>query len=399
MEMRKITVAAASAAALTLALSACGSSSNDQSAGGSGGSSNSPVKLGILIPQSGDAATTGRLMTTGAKAAVDQINSSGGIDGHKIDAQVFDTVGDPQNGINAYNKFTSTGDKFGIVGFSAVVTAIGPISQRQDVLLVNSGAPPFDPKAMGSNTIHTLNGQDHEMTCAAKYAYQNIGARKVGAVFADIAANRAGVDAFGKDFQALGGQMVGSESAPQGSSDFRSILTRLKQKNPDLIYVYTYGTDPGNIMKQMKELGMKAKVLGYSGAAVPQTVEVGGSAANGSLYTAGLFDASKKDAAMDTFIKEYTKVDPKTDPSTLGFYNATLYDGVEMLAKAMEYVKAHGGDMTDPKQVKDAFYKVKTFPAVTGTATYTPGNPIASKPFQVLQVKQGKFVPIDTVTC
>ena len=378
-------------AVLAATLAACGSADEKGSSG--------EVKIGILIPQSGDAAVTGRFMTDGAKAAIQEINAAGGIDGHKIDAKVYDTVGDPQNGINAYNKFASDGRKFAIVGFSAVVTAIGPIAQRQDVLLVNSGAPPFDAKAMGSHTIHTLNGQSHEMKCAADYAYNKIGARKVGAIFADIAANRAGVQAFSDDFKSDGGDVVAAESAPQGSADFRSILTRLKRANPDLVYVYTFGSDPGNILKQMKELDFNAKTFMYSGAAVPQTIEVAGSAAEGSLYTAGLFDPASTDPQTQAFLKAYQKVEPKTDPSKLGFYNATLYDGVKMLAKAMEYVDKHGGDMNDPEAVRKAFFQVKTFEAATGTATFEDDNPIASKPFQVLEVKGGKFVPIDTVEC
>jgi branched-chain amino acid transport system substrate-binding protein len=393
--MRKVRMGALIlAAALTVTLSGCGGDNGSDDAGGSG-----KVKIGILIPQSGDAAVTGRFMTDGAKAAIDEINAAGGIAGHQIESKVYDTVGDPQNGINAYNKFASDGFKFAITGFSAVVTAIGPIAQRQDVLLVNSGAPPFDAKSMGSHTIHTLNGQDHEMTCAAQYAYEKIGSRKVSAVFADIAANRAGVETFSKQFEKQGGEVVGTESAAQGSADFRSILTRLKQKNPDLVYIYTFGSDPGNILKQMKELDFKAKTFMYSGAAVPQTIEVAGSAAEGSLYTAGLFDPASTDPQTTAFVKAYGKVDPKKDPATLGFYNATLYDGVKMLAKTMEYVDKNGGDMNDPKQVQDAFYKVKTYETSTGTATYEKGNPIASKPFQVLEVKDGKFVPIDTVEC
>jgi branched-chain amino acid transport system substrate-binding protein len=338
-------------------------------------------------------------MTDGARAAIDELNARGGIAGHKIDSEVFDTVGDPQSGVNAYNRFASDGYRFGIVGFSAVVTAIGPLAARQDMLLVNSGAPPFDADAMGANTIHTLNGQDHEMQCAAQYAYDDLGARRVGAIFADIAANRAGVEAFSRDFEAKGGQVVGSESAPQGSSDFRSILTRLKQDDPDLIYIYTFGSDPGNILKQMRELGMTARTLSYSGAAVPQTIEVAGDAAEGSYYTAGLFDPTSRDPQTRAFVEAYRRVSPDTAQSDLTFYHATLYDGVMALAQAMRSVDDAGGDMNDPEQVRAAFFRVGRFPAATGTAEFRDGDPIARKPFQVLQVRDGRFDAIDTVEC
>lgn len=399
--MRRSTMSVGLLAAGAIAIAGCGSSNSaGGNAGGGnsgGGDSSGPVKIGILIPQSGDAAATGQFMTAGAKAAIDQINAAGGVAGRKIQYKVYDTVGDPQSGINAYNQFVSDGERFGITGFSDVVTAIGPIAAKQNVLLVNSGAPPFNATAMGSHTIHTLNGEPHEMTCAAQYAYKNVGARRVAAIYADIAANRAGVQTFANQFQQLGGKVVDTESEPQGSSNFQSILARVKGTNPNLVFLYTYGSDPGNIEKQMKELGINAKILGYSGAAVPQTVQVAGAAANGSMYTAGLYNPNS--SMGQTFLKWYKTVDPSFPSNEIGFYNATLYDGTEMLAKAMEYVKAHGGNMTDPTAVQDAFYKIGTFQAVTGTAKFTPGNPIPSKPFQVLQVQNGKFVPIGTVNC
>lgn len=360
--------------------------------------SGEPIRIGILLPQSGNAAVTGRFMTDGYVAAIEEINANGGIAGRPIEHEIFDTVGDPQNGVNAFNRFLAGDYHFGLIGFSAVVTAVAPISEGEDVLLVNSGAPPFNPDAMGAHTIHTLNGQDHEMRCAAQYAYNELGARKAGFIYADIAANFEGVQKFAAAFQEAGGEVAGFEGAEQGSPDFRSLLTRLNQQSPDLIYIYTFGPDPGNIMKQMQELGMDAMKMGYSGAVVPQTVEVGGTAAEGFVATIGLFDASSDDPHTQQFLESRKEfINQNDDPAALGFYHATTYDGMEMLATAMEHVAESGGDMEDPRQVQDAFYEVGTFEVATGTAVYEEGNPVPEKPFQVQQVTDGKFTPIDVI--
>lgn len=395
------------ALALLLTAAACGSDDGDEETEGtsssgeeSSGADESPVRIGILIPQSGNAAVTGKFMTDGAVAAIKQINDNGGIKGRTIEYEIYDTVGDPQNGINAYNRMLADGYKFAIIGFSAVVTAVGPMAANEDLLLVNGGAPPFDPEAMGENTIHTLNGQDLEMECGAEYAYNELGVRKVGAIFADIAANRAGVDKFAAAFEELGGDVAGKEGAPQGAPDFRSILTRLKSEDPDLVFVYTFGPDPGNIAKQMEELAFDARIMGYSGAMVPQTADVGGSAAEGFLGLSGYFDAGDGRSETEAFLEarmEY--IDANDDPSALGFYHATLYDSVKLLAAAMEWADDNDKDMDDPQDVKDSFYEVGEFPAATGTATYTEGDPVPNKPFQVLEVKDGALVPIDTLEC
>lgn len=398
---RPRTVVVAAAVALMVFAAACGSDDDGgDNASPTSVANTSPVKLGILIPQSGNAAVTGKFMTDGAVAAIKELNDNGGIKGRKIEYEVYDTVGDPQNGINAYNRWRSEGGKFAIIGFSAVVTAVGPMAEREDVLLVNGGAPPFDPTAMGANTIHTLNGQDLEMKCAAEYAYETLKSRNVGAIYADIAANKAGVDKFTAEFEKRGGTVAGKEGAPQGTPDFRSILTRLKSKTPDLMFVYTFGPDPGNIAKQMEELNFDAQLMAYSGAMVPQTADVGGSAAEGFLGLSGYFDATEGRPETKAFLDARKKhVDPNDDPSKLGFYHATLYDSVKLLAKAMEWAEDNGKSMDKPADVEQAFYEVKEFPAATGTATYTSGNPVPNKPFQVLRIKDGKLVPIDTLEC
>jgi branched-chain amino acid transport system substrate-binding protein len=392
---------------VALGVSACGGSGSTSGGGTStgsgparsgGSSAKGSIPIGILIPQSGNAAATGQFMTQGAIAAVNQINASGGVDGHKMSYKVFDTVGDPQDGINAYNQFRSDGLQFGITGFSDVVTAIAPLAAKQNVFLLNSGAPPVNTKSMGAHIMATLNGETHEVVCAAKYAYDDLHARSVASIYAQAAGDAGGINAFNHEFESLGGKVTSTESETLGTTSFQSLLTQIKSQNPNLVFLYTYGADPGNIMKQMKELGMSNQAMGTSASAVPQTVQVGGSAANGSVYTSGYFNPNQNTPAMKAYLKYYGQLN-KTPKSELGFYNATLYDGVQMLAKAMEYVHAHGGNMLSPSQVQAAFYKIGSFPALTGTAKYTQGNSIPSKPFQILKIENGKFVPTGTVTC
>jgi branched-chain amino acid transport system substrate-binding protein len=153
-------------------------------------------------------------------------------------------------------------------------------------------------------------------------------------------------------------------------------------------------------MKQMDELQIDAKTMGYSGAAVGQTIEVGGRSAEGFTATAGLFDPASNDPKMEQFVKSYQAQDPDTPREALTFYHATLYDGVKMLAQAMEHVAENGGDPDNPSEVRQAFFDIGTFEdVVTGEATYEEGNTVPKKPFQVLEVKDGAFVPIGSITC
>lgn len=358
------------------------------------GGSKEVIKVGILIPQTGNSATIGKRMTQSAVAAFQEVNDAGGVNGRKIEYTIYDTVGDPQTGISAFKKMTEIDNiRLGIIGFSNVVTAVAPfLNQAGNVVLLNGGAPPFDATKMGDNTIHTLNGQDNEMQAGAEYAYSTIGARSVGMIYADVAANDAGVRKFAAAFEKLGGKVVGFEAVKQGQPDFRSVLTRLKAA--DLIYLYTYGPDDGNIMKQIKELGMNVKAMGYSGIVVPETISVGAGASEGLYATSGYFDSSATDPQTVQFIKTWKKyVDANQDTKAMTFYDATLYDSAKVLVQALDKVTKDGGNVNDPATVIRAIHSIKTFPGVTGTGVFGDG-PVITRPFTVVQVKGGQWVTL-----
>jgi branched-chain amino acid transport system substrate-binding protein len=376
--------------ALLLSTACGGTSPTTSSAGGA------PIKVGILLPQSGNSATIGKRMTNSAAAAFKEVNDAGGVSGRKIDFTIYDTVGDPKAGIDQFQKMTSVdGTTIGLIGFSNVVTAIAPFeNQNNKVVLFNGGAPPFDPTKLGANTIHTLNGQDNEMAAGAKYAYQVIGSRNAGFIYADIAANSAGVHKFADAFQALGGKVAGFEAVTQGQPDFRSVLTRLRGKQVDLVYVYTYGPDDGNIMKQIKELGMSVKVMGYSGIVVPETISVGAGASEGLYATSGFLDTSATDTVTQKFLQSWKKyVDASQDPKAMTFYDATMYDSAKVLVAALEKVIKDGGDVYDPAAVIKAIHTIKTFPGVTGIGTFGTGN-VITRPFMVVQVQNGAWATL-----
>lgn len=388
-----ITTAAVSLVALA-ALAACGSGSSSSPAGKSTGSS-PPIEIGILLPQTGVNGPTGKFISEGAIVAIKALNAAGGVDGHQLSYKLYDTLGTPQAGVNAFNSFVSDGGKLGLIGYSSVVAAVGPLASRKGVFLLNSGAPPSSAQEGGTHMVATLNGVSHEMTCAANYAYSKLGAKRAAFVYADVGANNQGVHQFGKVFEGLGGSVAGYESEQAGkTTDFRSILTQLLSKQPDLLYLYTYGPDPANIAKQARQLGFKGQIMGYSGIVTPSYQSVGGASTNGTVATTGYFDAASTDKATQDFIAAWKKYsDPNVNPATgLDFYHATLYDGMMMLATAMKYVAAHGGSMTDTSAVQQAFYKIGTFKnLVTGTATYAPSNPIPTKPYGIVKSQDANW--------
>jgi branched-chain amino acid transport system substrate-binding protein len=216
--------------------------------------------------------------------------------------------------------------------------------------------------------------------------------------------NYQGVQWFAEEFESLDGSTAGFESVQQGSTtDFRSVLSRILSQDPDLLYLYTYGPDPGAITQQARQLGYEGEIMGYSGIPVPAFVDVAGpEAAEGARATTGYFDPNGTDAATKRYIESWREyqnadVDPAAD---LSFYHATLYDSVHVFAQAAEHLVDGDGDLSDPRQLQDAIYEVGEFEdMVTGTAVYEEGNAIPVKPLGVVEVQDGSWVLIDQLDC
>src|SRR5256885_4956362 len=134
-----------------------------------------------------------------------------------------------------------------------------------------------------ANTTRVTPTLVNENKPLATWAATGLGARKI-AIIADTSDyGRANLASFGSFYKAEKGSVVAEESYPVGTTDFRSILTKIKSLNPDAVYFGGVITEAGIVRKQMAELGMKQPMLGISGIFDPQLIQIAGPAADGTI--------------------------------------------------------------------------------------------------------------------
>jgi branched-chain amino acid transport system substrate-binding protein len=120
-------------AVATVLLAACSSGSS----GGAGGISSGPVKIGVIVPLSGELATIGQAELDGVKTAVQLQNAKGGIDGHKIDLLSGDDQGTPATAVSVMQSLAGEGAKFFVAGIdSPICQALDGETARLSVLMV-----------------------------------------------------------------------------------------------------------------------------------------------------------------------------------------------------------------------------------------------------------------------
>jgi branched-chain amino acid transport system substrate-binding protein len=360
-----------------LALTACGG----------GGKT---IKVAILAPLSGDVATFGQSTRDGVMLAVEEWNAKGGVDGKTIEVVVEDSQCNAEAAVSAANKvIDQDGVKF-IIGevcssasipVSEIATTksifqISPTSTNPSVTVSEDGTT--KPTVFRACFIDPFQGK-----VGAKFALNNLGA-KTAAVFLDQGNDyvRGLAEVFIAEFEAGGGKVLVKETYTGDDSDFSAILTKVKDANPDVLYLPDYYSTVNLIAAQAKEKGITAVMLGGDGW---DSADLDRVALDGGYFTNHFSDQDTRTIVQD-FVKKYTdKYGAAPDALAALAYDAAniLFKGIDAAGKA------------DPVAVSKAL-ETGTFEVVSGDVSYdAQHNPV--KAAVVLQVKDGAVNYMDTV--
>ncbi|MGE0736627.1 MAG: ABC transporter substrate-binding protein [Alphaproteobacteria bacterium] len=343
---------------------------------------NVKLTVGAIMPLSGPAATYGQSFTNSIPLAKDTLKTEG------IDLTVIaeDGAADVPTSITAYNKLVRVDKVQAIVhAVSPVVLTLGPMGEKDKIVLINcmAGAPQI--AKIGPYTFSTIPSYQIEGTDAAKFAYAR-GARKVFGFYQDTPAGKAAWDVFKPEFEKLGGKVIGEEPYKAGATEYRAHLTRAENAAPDWIYLSSYAAETGRILAQANRMGLtgKFKFLGIVGAANDETISLGGPGSEGFFHANWPFDPENGTAMMKKFGADY-KAKYGSWPSV---YSASSYESLIILGRA-----AKAGAKTGPEIREFLAKKIGNFVGVTGEWHFDErGQVIMQTSF--VEIKNGKRMPV-----
>ncbi|MDA8189461.1 MAG: ABC transporter substrate-binding protein [Dehalococcoidales bacterium] len=332
-------------------------------------------KLGVVAALTGPAAFYGEYQKRGIDLAIDEINGKGGIDGKKLVAVFEDGKGDPATSVSAMRKLISV-DKVPVVigDFTATSLAMIPVADENKVLYATSLSTHPDITKKGNwvfrNSINTVSAAQ----AVAEAAYKQ-GRRKMAIVYLDDESTMRIRDGVKAKFESLGGKVVGAEEIQKSAVDYRSSLMKIKDVNPDSVYVSSFAKQAALAFKQMDELGMKLPI--YTDPIEGPDIKAAGKAAEGIIYGYATIDP----VVGKDFLAKY-KEKFKEDPEIFG---AQYYDTVKMLAEAIK----KGGYTAEG--IRQATRQIKDFPGVTGKTTVLSDGD-TQKEIVLKTYKDGRFV-------
>jgi len=343
------------------------------------------IKIGAILPLTGDAAQWGIPPLRGAELAVQEINSSNFLNS-KISLIVEDGKCDPKEGVSAFNKLVSINKVRLIMGevCSSVTLAIAPIAEKNKILLISPASTNPKISEAGDYIFRVIPSDALRGKVFAEYVF-NKGYRKVGIIYINNEGGKGNRDSFKKRFEELGGQIVIEERYEPGATDMRTQLTKIKNVYPEVVMVVSYPSDTPILMKQAKELGLNTPLYFQTEAVEdPNVLREAGNAAEGVIY---ILPAPAEGEKPNEFIQRYEKAYGKKPE----LFAAEAYDIIWLIANA---IKETG--KTDPTSIKDYLYTVKDYPGASGVITFDKNGDVL-KPMAIKTIKNGKPVLIETV--
>lgn len=304
------------------------------------------VKIGHIAPLSGPQAHYGKDNESGARMAIDDLNAmkiqlEGGTAKFQLLAE--DDAADPKTGAIVAQKLCDMKVN-GIVGHLNSGTTI-PASR----IYYDCGIPQITPSAttpkitqQGFESVFRVIAHDGVLGVAlAKYAVNEVKAKRVVVIDDRTGYGQPLADIFVKQLQANGVKVLERHYTNDKATDFAAILTSVKRVNPDLVFYGGMDAQAGPMLRQMKQLGIKAKFMGGDGICTTELIRLGGDNVGPNVMCAEGGMALSKMPGGSAFEQRF-KARFKTD---IQVYAPFVYDAVMTMGMAMKAAKS-----ADPKK-------------------------------------------------
>jgi branched-chain amino acid transport system substrate-binding protein len=304
------------------------------------------IKIAVAAPLTGPAASYGENIKSGVETKVEEINAAGGINGVMVDVEYFDDLCEPRDAASVASRIVDDKEIVGVVGHVCSSAHLAAVEHY-----VRRGLPVISPTATAVNISQASNDKqgrawsfrnvyrdDYQGTFLASYVKEVLGLERI-AIF--YAINDYGIglkDSFVAQANIIGLEIVGQEGYAPTANDFTPQLTKLRNLNPDGLFISGYYQAGALIANQAKQLDMDVVKFGADGLDNVDYIINAGAAANNTYMTVPFLAEKASDQAQD-FIKKFEEKYQRD----LDWMSANSYDAA---GKFIAAILAVGTDRT-----------------------------------------------------
>jgi branched-chain amino acid transport system substrate-binding protein len=346
----------------------------------------SVIKIATQSPLSGPQAALGEQIKLGAELAIEEAKPRFKALGFDLQLVPYDDQANPDVGVANANRIINDPDILGVVGHlnSGVAIPSSEVYARVNLVMVspaNTNPRVTDRKLPNVNRI--CGRDDVQGPVGAEYAFNNLKVKNVFIIHDKTAYGQGLAEEFKKRLEALGGKAVAFVGTEE-QSNFVPIINQIRGARPipELIYFGGIYSQIGPFLKQLRERGVKTRLMGGDGLDASEFVRLAGKEnAAGTFYTtvAGPVSAfPKAKAVAQKFKQKYGK-----EIEGFGIY---AYDAANVILAALENaIKAAGGKKPTREQVSQEVRKVK-MEGLTGSIEFDDKGDNKKAKYFVMQV-------------
>ena len=342
------------------------------------------IKIGGSLPMSGPNAEYGDLFGSAAALAVEHANADKMLS-KKLVLVLEDSQATPQQGVVSMNKLVSVEKvPYVLSAFTGVSKAIAPVGDKAKVVSVNGGGIGPDLAELGEYFWNVIPLVNLEVQALAPY-FKERGWNKVALLYVDDPAGEAIKKELDIHVPKNGGSMVSTQQVPRASQQFAGLAAKVREAQPDVVFIASFGTQQAQIVKQLRDNGVKQQLVSYSAFASPTVTQL--PEAKGALFPSQTINWDG-DAMSQRLARDW-KAKKGKEPNA---YVANYYNAVMVFVKLAQALEKSGQPITGENLLKQR-KAMGSFDVVGGRMQFLP-NGTVSMPLGIYEIDgaAGKLV-------
>jgi branched-chain amino acid transport system substrate-binding protein len=352
------------------------------------------LKIGALLSVTGPAAFLGAPEARTLEMLTEQVNARGGVAGHKVKLIVKDTGASPEKAVSFARQLIDEEKVFAILGpsTSGETMAVKGIAEEAKTLLVSLAAAEVIVNPVASHVFKTAQKDSH----AAALIFQDMrrrGITRIAVFSSNTGFGKAGKEQIAKLAPEYGIQIVLDEVYDKAATDLSAEATKLKGTNAQAVLNWSIEPAQSILVKNIRQIGVTIPIYQSHGFGNLAYAKAAGSAAEGVIFPLGrlaVADALPAGDPQKPVLLAYRDAYQKKYGEDVSGFGGYAWDAFQLLAAAVEKVGL------DRARVRTALESTQGFVGQSGVFRFsaTDHNGLGMDSFEMLTVKDGKFVPL-----
>ncbi len=322
---------------------------------------NESIKIGVILPLTGELASFGNPIKIGINLAYKEIDST------KYELIFIDSKGENNTAVSGLQKLINIHRVKFVIGdvSSSTTLAMIAVAEKNKVFMLSPGASSPKLKNISEYFARNYPSSIEESISAANFINENFDRNSVAVIYANDEYGIGLASLFKKEFVRLGGEIIMYESYESNQSDFKTLLEKIRNIKPTVIYLAGNQKEMGKFMRQFSELGIKSQIVSNISFLEADCLNIAGEAANGAIVPVPYYNPQDS-----TYIGAYNfgKLFYEKFDKYPTVAEAVGYDALKLMIKSIEQGEG------ESSKAAEFLRNLKDYDGALGKLNFTDGE-------------------------